>query len=54
MKSNKEAIARRKNDVNEAKHRLMEVQDSLYEIGAIKEADQLGQIIARLEIWQNK
>lgn len=54
MKSNKEAIAKRKNDANEAKHQLIEVQDSLYEIGAMKEAEQLGRIIEKLEIWQNK
>lgn len=54
MKIDKSKIQHYKDECNEAKGRLMEVLDGLYSIGANKEAQQLGKIIFRLEIWQNK
>ena len=49
-----EEISRIKDDANNAKHRLIELEMELYELGAIREANTLGTIIAKLEIWQNK
>lgn len=43
-----------KNDAETAKTRLLSIQDGLREIGAIREANTLGTIIAKLEAWQNK
>ena len=54
MKIDKEEVRRKKDDANEAKHRLMNLQDELYAMGAVTDAEQLGKIIVRLEVWQNR
>ena len=41
-------------EANSAKDKLMAIEDSLREVGAIREANGLSAIIARLEAWQNK
>lgn len=50
----KEIVKEIKNDANSAKEQLMRLEDKLLNNGAIKEAEQLNKIIAKLEIWQNK
>ena len=46
------AIAGIKRDVNELKHRLINVQREV-ERYSPREADRLGTVIAQLELWQN-
>ena len=47
-------LSRIKGDANSAKSRLIEVMSKLEDEGFTKEAEQLGKIIIRLEVWQNK
>lgn len=49
-----EYIENLKLEANSAKDKLMAIEDSLREVGAIREANGLSAIIARLEAWQNK
>lgn len=50
----KERIQSIKNEANSAKEKLMSLEDKLLNNGAIKEAEQLNKIIAKLELWQNR
>ena len=50
----KEQVERLKGEANNAKDRLISIEYALEEIGAIREAQTLGTIIAKLEAWQNK
>lgn len=43
-----------KGDANVAKDRLIDIENKLREIGAVREANSLSVIIEKLEIWQNK
>lgn len=52
--NNEKQIMQAKSDCNKGKQELMRVQDRLFDIGAIKQAEQLGKIIYRLESWQNR
>ena len=54
MTKRKEVIDRAHADANSAKDRLISIMDYLEEHGAMKQAEDLGKIILRLEIWQNK
>lgn len=49
-----EYINNLKLEANSAKDKLMDIEDSLREVGANREANSLSTIIARLEAWQNK
>lgn len=50
----KAVVSRCKSDANAPKNRLIEIESALRDCGALKEADQLSKIIARLEAWQNR
>lgn len=52
--ANKEKIESLKADANNAKNKLMEIAEKLYQEKAIREAKSLETIIAKLEAWQNK
>lgn len=43
-----------KSSAEEAKSRLMRIEDELRSIGANREANSLSTIIGRLEDWQNR
>lgn len=49
-----EKISALKRDASSPKSRLMAIENSLREAGALREANGLKVIIARLEAWQNR
>lgn len=49
-----QSIENLKLKANSAKDKLIDIEASLREVGANREANSLSAIIARLEAWQNK
>jgi hypothetical protein len=54
MKKNKEEVERLKRDTIRIKTELIDIMRKIESEGGIKEAEQLGKVIGRLEIWQNR
>lgn len=54
MTDKQKEIENIKKQANSPKHRLMELENELREIGAIRKANSLNVIIGKLESWQNR
>lgn len=54
MEKNLVQIKTMKRDCNGGKVELMQIQLELYQINAKKEAEELGEIIEKLDAWQKK
>ena len=52
--TNKQRIESLKAEANNAKYKLMDIAEKLYQEKAIREAKSLETIITKLEAWQNK